>query len=101
MNNSVSWPLLGCDSTTNYISSYVAPLVSPSEAAFYENAYDTYSQQGLPPGPISNPGMFSLKAALDPLDTGYYFYALDPSIHEHKFFKTYDEHKDFLASLGY
>ena len=44
--------------------------------------------------------MFSLKAALDPLDTGYYFYALDPSIHEHKFFKTYDEHKNFLASLG-
>ena len=77
LNNSVSWPLLGCDSTTNYISSYVAPNVSSSEAAAYESAYDTYSQQGLPPGPICNPGDDAINAALYPEDTNYFYFRHD------------------------
>lgn len=77
LDNSVSWPLLGCDSTTNYISSYVAPNVSSSLAMTYENAYDTYSQQGLPPGPICNPGDDAIKAALYPEDTNYFYFRHD------------------------
>ncbi len=77
LKNSVSWPLLGCDSTTNYISSYVAPNVSASDAAAYESAYDTYSQQGLPPGPICNPGDDAIYAALYPDDTNYFYFRHD------------------------
>ena len=77
LNNSVSWPLLGCDSATNYISSYVAPNVSSSEAAAYESAYATYSQQGLPPGPICNPGDDAINAALYPEDTNYFYFRHD------------------------
>ena len=77
LDNSVSWPLLGCDSTTNYISSYVAPNVSSSLAMAYENAYDTYTQQGLPPGPICNPGDDAIKAALYPDDTDYFYFRHD------------------------
>lgn len=77
LDNSVSWPLLGCDSTTNYISSYVAPNVSSSLAMTYENAYDTYRQQGLPPGPICNPGDDAIKAALYPEDTNYFYFRHD------------------------
>ncbi len=74
-----------------------------SEDLKVDHPYNTYLYEGLPPGAISNPGEFSLKGALDPADTGYYFYALDPTaeIREHRFFKTYQEHLNFLESLGY
>lgn len=77
LKNSVSWPLLGCDSTANYISYYVAPNVSTSEAITLENNYDTYVQPGLPPGPICNPGSAAIHAALYPDDTDYYYFRHD------------------------
>ena len=48
---------------------------------------------------ISNPGSYSLDAALDPTETAYYFYALDPSTGEHHFSQTLKEHQDFLESI--
>ena len=98
LTNPGNYPYLNIDATLVYALGGKTDLTAEDKK--FDNPYNTYLYKGLPPGPISNPGMFSLKAALDPLDTGYYFYALDPSIHEHKFFKTYDEHKNFLASLG-
>lgn len=77
LNNSVSWPLLGCDSTENYVTKYVAPNVSTSEAASYQNSYDTYTQPGLPPGPICNPGDDAIHAALFPEDTDYFYFRHD------------------------
>ncbi len=64
-----------------------------------DNPYNTYLYKGLPPGPISNPGLDSLRAALNPDDTDYFFYALNPKTGTHKFSKTYKEHKAFLDSL--
>ena len=77
LNHSVSWPLLGCDSTKNYIKNYVKPNVAPDKAAIFENYYDTYISQGLPPGPICNPGDDAIKAALYPEDTDYYYFRHD------------------------
>lgn len=77
LNNSVSWPLLGCDSTDNYITSYVAPNVSRSDAIAYEQSYNTYYSQGLPPGPICNPGDAAIRAALFPSDTDYFYFRHD------------------------
>ena len=64
-----------------------------------DTPYNTYLYQGLVPGPIANPGLNSLNAALVPEDTDYYFYALDPEINEHHFSSTQSEHDNFLASL--
>ena len=50
-------------------------------------------------GPISNPGIASIRAALYPADTDYYFYALG-SDGVHHFSRTYYEHQDFLESLN-
>ena len=61
--------------------------------------YNTYTNAGLPVGPIANPGMNSLRAALYPVDTDYYFYALDPSTGVHHFSETVYEHQTFLDSL--
>ena len=57
-----------------------------------DSPYNTYTNPGLVPGPITNPGLASIKAALDPADTSYYYYVLDPSKGCHDFSKTYEEH---------
>ena len=51
------------------------------------------------PSPITNPGMASLYAALDPENTRYYYYALNPATGLHEFSRTYEEHMDRLASF--
>ena len=65
-----------------------------------DSPYNTYLYAGLTPGPITNPGLDSLRAALDPDDTSYHFYALDPSTGDHHFSKTLKEHEAFLNSLS-
>ncbi len=77
LNHPVSWPLLGCDSTKNYITNYIKPNVAPDKAAIFTNYYDTYISQGLPPGPICNPGDDAIKAALFPEDTDYFYFRHD------------------------
>lgn len=64
-----------------------------------DSPYNTYKNPGLPVGPISNPGLNSLKAALHPEDTSYYFYALDVD-GTHHFTHNYQEHQEFLNSLS-
>lgn len=64
-----------------------------------ESPYNTYTNTGLTPGAIANPGLASLKAALNPATTNYYFYVLNPAVGEHKFSTTLDEHNAFIASL--
>ena len=77
LNHPVSWPLLGCDSTSGYIRYYVSPNVTPSQAMILQQNYDTYISQGLPPGPICNPGDDAINAALFPEDTDYYYFRHD------------------------
>ena len=61
-----------------------------------DSPYNTYKYAGLPAGPISNPGLNSITAALNPSDTSYYYYALDESTGFHHFSKTAAEHENFL-----
>ena len=54
--------------------------------------YNTYRHKGLPPGPINNPGMASIVAALNPSDVEYlYFVAAEDG--SHIFSTTWDEHR--------
>ncbi|MBQ9930668.1 MAG: endolytic transglycosylase MltG [Oscillospiraceae bacterium] len=101
LTNPANYPKLNIDATIVYALGGKTDLTA--EDMKVDSPYNTYLYDGLTPGAISNPGLFSLKAALDPADTNYYFYALDPNAYPraHKFFTNYDDHKDFLASLGY
>lgn len=63
-----------------------------------DSPYNLYTNKGLPPTPICNPGMASIRSALYPDNTSYYFYALGED-GVHHFFKTYREHLNFLESL--
>ncbi len=57
--------------------------------------YNTYLYRGLPPGPICNPGMESLRAVANPAETSFYFFrsACDGS-GNHLFSETYQQHLD-------
>ena len=69
----------------------------PSEAdKSISSPYNTYLYQGLPAGPISNPGMTSLLAAMEPDSTNYYYYVLNPETRRHEYSRTYAEHQALL-----
>jgi UPF0755 protein len=58
----------------------------------FQSPYNTYVHYGLPPGPISNPGMQSIKAALYPANTGSLFF-VSTGDGGHLFAKKFDDHK--------
>jgi UPF0755 protein len=64
-----------------------------------DTAYNTYLHAGLPPGPIANPGIPSLRAAMHPADTDYlYFVAAGNNAQGHSLFATtLDEHNRNVA----
>jgi len=58
-----------------------------------DSPYNTYLYKGLPPGPISNPGLEALSAVAHPADTPYYYFrAKCDGSGEHFFAETFDEH---------
>lgn len=76
--------------TVQYILGEQKPVLTNSDIAI-DNPYNTYKNEGLPPGPIAAPGLSSLKAALNPEDTDYMYFVAMPDGH-HAFSTTYDEH---------
>lgn len=91
---------LQSDATVNYVTNAgrARPSLDDLEA---DSAYNTYKHDGLPPGPICNPGKDSLEAAMHPTQNNYYFYLHDEggkiyyakNIEEHKAnrYKAYGE----------
>jgi UPF0755 protein len=70
---------------------------SAASAVHTTSAFNTYDFTGLPPGPIANPGLKSIEAALYPAQTDYlYFVAREGGTHV--FSKSYDEHRRVIAS---
>jgi UPF0755 protein len=61
-----------------------------------ESPYNTYLNKGLPPTPICSPSLASIKAALAPADTNYYYFWITES--EHVFSETYEEHQKAIAN---
>lgn len=61
-----------------------------------DNPYNTYTQPGLPPGPIGSPGRRALEAALNPVDTDYMFFVAGPD-GGHVFSRTLAEHNRAVA----
>lgn len=65
-----------------------------------DSPYNTYTNIGLTPTPISNPGLSSLQAALNPASHNYYYYVLNPSTGMHTFSTTYEEHSGYVAAYA-
>jgi UPF0755 protein len=85
---------LQIDATLAYLNGGQVPVESDK---LIDSPYNTYLYKGLPAGPIANPGLESIYAALNPDKTSYYYYALgDDNVHH--FFKTLSEHQKFVSS---
>ena len=56
-----------------------------------DSPYNTYLNNGLPPGPIASPGEKALVAAVNPADTDYFYFSATEG-GKNTFSKTYDEH---------
>lgn len=70
-----------------------------------DDPYNSYEHRGLPPGPISNPGMTALRAAFYPASTNYlYFRLVDAETGRHHFSVSLEEHLDarslFIKKVG-
>ena len=81
----------------------ISSLESPSSAArlSYSSSHlelNTSAVKGLPPGPICNPGIDAIRAALYPSDTDYYFFAHDKAGNIYTA-STFKEHKNNLVLI--
>ncbi len=84
-----------CDPTVKYCDG-VIKLIYPEKYDYYKNYYSTYLNTGLMSGPICNPGIKSIEAAISPADTNYLYFLIGTvSPYEAKFSETFKEHSDF------
>lgn len=91
---------LQCDATVTYLKGSVKPYFDTDTYfnVYCEN-YNTYMCEGLPAGPINNPGLTSIKAALYPENTDYYYFLTD-SAGVYHYSETYAEHQSKAVEAG-
>ena len=104
------FPKLQSDPTTFYITDVLGEylgyvkgtsLDSQSEKIQkYMNLYSTYYCNGLPAGPICNPGMKAIRAALNPADTEYVFFLTDESGKDFYYASTIEQHNENGRKAG-
>lgn len=82
---------LQCDATVIYALGHHVDRVLYRDLEI-DSPYNTYRNAGLPPGPIANPGLDSIKAALHPAEADYLYYVAKPD-GSHIFSRTLDEHQ--------
>ncbi|MBR0112694.1 MAG: endolytic transglycosylase MltG [Clostridia bacterium] len=96
---SPEFPKLQCDACTFYLRDSVRPYISESDYERYLQTYSTYNCTGLPEGPITNPGIEAVKAALYPSDDNYYFFVTDAN-NTYYYAETYSEHLENCKIAG-
>lgn len=85
-----SLKLLQSDATVLYI--YHTSVSSQPVDISVNSPYNTYKNIGLPPGPIGNPGLDAISAALSPNTTDYYYFVTDAT-GKYYYSKTFAEHQ--------
>ena len=97
--------MLQMDSTIHYMLQKRGTITTSDKERNTDSPYNTYKNQGLPPGPINNPGAKAIQAAGDP-DKGdwLFFVTVDPDTGETKFTKDEAEHQqnvqEFCENTG-
>lgn len=81
---------LQSDATVNYVTGGDDPSISLTDRDL-DSLYNTYQYPGLPPGPISNPGMNALRSVWNPAENEYYYFLTDAAGTVY-YAETHDEH---------
>lgn len=89
---------LQMDSSIYYIERHVKPYIS-GDINRYNSHYNTYKCFALPAGPISNPGMRTINAALKPADVDYLYFCHDENANYY-YAETFEEHQENLKVAG-
>lgn len=97
LNNVKEYPSLQSCPTRNYAEDILAPNGAPQTIL---DAYNTYNTQGLPVGPINNPGIEAIRATLNPASSNYYFFCTNLTTGEFYYATTYPEHQANLKTAG-
>jgi UPF0755 protein len=63
-----------------------------------DTPYNTYTRKGLPPGPISNPGVEAMTAAVDPISTSFLFF-VSRNDGTHQFSESYGDHTKAVGAF--
>ncbi len=82
---------LQSDATLSYIYGDNKPTHSGAELE-NDSLYNTYKYRGLPPGPICNPGIVAIKAAIYPIKTDYNYFLTPKGKEAVVYARTYEEH---------
>ncbi|MFA5155007.1 MAG: endolytic transglycosylase MltG [Patescibacteria group bacterium] len=82
---------LQSDATLSYILNDNQPSHSGKDLEV-DSPYNTYRHRGLPPGPICNPGLLAIEAAIYPLSTDYNYFLTPPDKPEVIYARTYEQH---------
>lgn len=102
LKDPASFPKLESDVTTFYVSQNLKDVIGYQDGVALENQndevkkymklYSTYYREGLPVGPICNPGLKAINAALHPAETNYVFFLTDKSGEHFYYASTIAEH---------
>ncbi|MDD5397209.1 MAG: endolytic transglycosylase MltG [Candidatus Moranbacteria bacterium] len=90
---------LGSDATLEYVLGTNDKQHSIAQTKI-DSPYNTYLYKGLPPGPVSNPGLSAITAAIYPTNTQYNYFLSDPKTGKTIFAKTFAEHVANKAKYG-
>lgn len=101
---SPSFPYLQSDPTSFYIRENLGEYLGynkdleleeqTEEVQKYFNLYSTYYCNGLPAGPICNPGMKAIRAAINPADTDYVYFLTDATCKNFYYASTLEQHQE-------
>lgn len=95
---------LQSDVTVFYVQNCIEPYYKDyglsTSLSVISNSYDTYECDGIPAGPICNPGMDAIGAVLDAYTTDYYYFCSNEETGETFYGRTLEEHEANLVKAG-
>lgn len=106
LNDLSNFPRLESDATKSYYKDVIkveaenSKTYTDSEIADFKDSYDTYVANGLPAGPICNPGLEAINAVLYPEKTDYLYFCSNLKTKKTYFAKTLSKHKKNLKKAG-
>lgn len=102
IHDSENYPNLQSDVTVLYVENEIRPYLESSSTRYsrFANAYNTYICNGIPAGPICNPGLDAIDAVLNAASTDYYYFCANEETGEVYYAVTQEEHEANLVLAG-